>query len=357
MVQVPDHESSRNWGQANLLNFKKVVLCAVAVLSTIVIFSDLALSIAMLWAALTLLLTIIIKGAGFFVHITGQSHPSVHTLKNVSARLPCVSVMISLFHEPKIADALIKRLENITYPKPLLDIVLVLEAVDEITHTAIQRIQLPSWIKVVVVPDAKGLTTKPRTMNYALEKLGRWDAYNVTEDADLGVRFASHGDVTELIPTVTYEEVNCQPWRWLKGFMITYIVHLKDPAQFLRELGSKHFMGLQMTFLATFPQFLFAPVLWFFWITIFGYHHPIQNMLGDSTIQALLLLFFFSEILNMTMGMTAITSPNRRHLLKWVVTMPLHFTLGPLVSYKALYELIVTPFYWDKTEHGVSNQT
>ena len=89
-------------------------------------------------------------------------------------------------------DALIKRLENFTYPKPLLDIVLVLEAVDEITHTAIQRIQLPSWIKVVVVPDAKGLTTKSRTMNYALEKLGRWDAYNVTEDADLGVRFASH---------------------------------------------------------------------------------------------------------------------------------------------------------------------
>ena len=169
LVQVPDHESCRNWGQANLLKSRKVVLGAVAVLSTIVSFPDVALPIVMLWAALTLLLTIIIKGAGFLVHITGQSHPPAHTLKNVSARLPCVSVMPPLFHEPEIADALIKRLENFTYPKPLLDIVLVLETADEITHTALQRIQLPSWIKVVVVPDAKGLTTKARAMNYALD--------------------------------------------------------------------------------------------------------------------------------------------------------------------------------------------
>ena len=93
LVQVPDHESCRNWGQANLLKSRKVVLGAVAVLSTIVSFPNVALPIVMLWAALTLLLTIIIKGAGFLVHSTGQSHPPAHMLKNVSARLPCVSVM------------------------------------------------------------------------------------------------------------------------------------------------------------------------------------------------------------------------------------------------------------------------
>jgi cellulose synthase/poly-beta-1,6-N-acetylglucosamine synthase-like glycosyltransferase len=457
LVQVPDHDSCRNWGQANLLKSRKVALGAVAVLSTIAIFPDVALSIAMLWAALTLLLTIIIKGSGFLVHITGKSRPPAHTLKDVNARLPCVSVMIPLFHEPEIADALITRLENLTYPKPLLDIVLVLEAADEITRTALQRIQLPSWIKVVVVPDAKGLTTKPRAMNYALdfcrgtiigvwdaedapepdqiekvaarfneaapnvvclqgmldyynarqnwisrcftieyatwwrvvlpgmarlgfviplggttlffrrkalEKLGRWDAHNVTEDADLGVRLARYGYVTELIPTVTYEEANCRPWRWvrqrsrwLKGFMITYCVHMRDPKSLMRDLGFKRFMGLQMIFLATFSQFAFAPVLWSFWVTIFGYTHPIQNVLGETAILALIVLFFIAEILTITMGMTAVCAPNRRHLMKWVLTMPLYFTLGTLASYKALYEMIVTPFYWDKTEHGVSKKS
>jgi len=133
----------------------------------------------------------------------------------------------------------------------------------------------------------------------APEKFGRWDAHNVTEDADIGGCLARHGYVTEFIPTVTYEEANCQPWhwvrqrsRWLKGFMITYIVHIRDAAQLLRDLGFKRFMGLQVTFLTTFSQFLFAPVLWSFWVTIFGFHHPIQNVLGDSTIQALILLFF-----------------------------------------------------------------
>ena len=457
LVHVPDHDSCRNWGQANLLKSRKVALGAVAVLFTIAIFPDVALSIAMLWAALTLLLTIIIKGSGFLVHITGKSRPPAHTLKDVNARLPCVSVMIPLFHEPEIADALITRLENLTYPKPLLDIVLVLEAADEITRTALQRIQLPSWIKVVVVPDAKGLTTKPRAMNYALdfcrgtiigvwdaedapepdqiekvaarfneaapnvvclqgmldyynarqnwisrcftieyatwwrvvlpgmarlgfviplggttlffrrkalEKLGRWDAHNVTEDADLGVRLARYGYVTELIPTVTYEEANCRPWRWvrqrsrwLKGFMITYCVHMRDPKSLMRNLGFKRFMGLQMIFLATFSQFAFAPVLWSFWVTIFGYTHPIQNVLGETAILALIVLFFIAEILTITMGMTAVCAPNRRHLMKWVLTMPLYFTLGTLASYKALYEMIVTPFYWDKTEHGVSKKS
>ena len=83
LVQVPGHESCRNWGQANLLKSRKVVLGAVAVLSTIVSFPDVALSIVMLWAALTLLLTIIIKGAGLLVHITGQSHPSAHPTINL----------------------------------------------------------------------------------------------------------------------------------------------------------------------------------------------------------------------------------------------------------------------------------
>ena len=129
------------------------------------------------------------------------------------------------------------------------------------------------------------------------------------------------------------------------------------PSQLLRDLEFKRFMGLQMIFLETFSQFLFAPVLWSPWITIFGYHHPILNVLGGNTIQALILLFFFSEILNITMGITAVTLPNRCHLLKWVVTVSFYFTLGPLASYKALYEMIATPLYSDKADHGVSKET
>jgi cellulose synthase/poly-beta-1,6-N-acetylglucosamine synthase-like glycosyltransferase len=224
------------------------------------------------------------------------------------------------------------------------------------------RVVLPGMARLGFVIPLGGTTLFFRRK--ALEKLGRWDAHNVTEDADLGVRLARYGYVTELIPTVTYEEANCRPWRWvrqrsrwLKGFMITYCVHMRDPKSLMRDLGFKRFMGLQMIFLATFSQFAFAPVLWSFWVTIFGYTHPIQNVLGETAILALIVLFFIAEILTITMGMTAVCAPNRRHLMKWVLTMPLYFTLGTLASYKALYEMIVTPFYWDKTEHGVSKKS
>jgi cellulose synthase/poly-beta-1,6-N-acetylglucosamine synthase-like glycosyltransferase len=326
ITQVPASESCRNWGETNLLRSKKILVCGMVLLCIIMLFPYWALSIVMLWAAATLTLTIGIKGVGFIAQITHT--PPALPPQTRGFRLPQVSVMVPLLHEQEIAGALIKRLEKLTYPKSLLDIVLVLEASDTITRATISRTQLPGWIRVVEVPDSKGLTTKPRALNYALdfcrgsivgvwdaedapepdqiekvvtrfdqspdnvvclqgildfynprenwisrcfiidyatwwrvvlpgiaklefviplggttlffkrnalEQLGRWDAHNVTEDADLGVRLARHGYVTELIPTVTYEEANCRPWRWvrqrsrwLKGFMITYCVHMKN---------------------------------------------------------------------------------------------------------------------------------
>ncbi|MDO8882501.1 glycosyltransferase, partial [Pseudotabrizicola sp.] len=92
----------------------------------------------------------------------------------------------------------------------------------------------------------------------ALEELGGWDAYNVTEDADLGMRLYRHGYRTELIQTVTGEEANCRtlPWikqrsRWLKGYMMTWATHMRDPALLWRQLGPWQFAGFQVLLLAT----------------------------------------------------------------------------------------------------------
>lgn len=458
ITQVPSRESCRSWGKSNILKSKWTIGLGTSAIIGILMFPYWALTLAALWAALTLTLSVGIKGAGFIVQILSKTPETSPQLapKTAQFRLPRVSVMVPLLHEQDIAGALIKRLEKLTYPKSLLDIVLVLEATDEVTRATLARTVLPSWITVIEVPDADGLTTKPRALNYALdfcrgsiigvwdaedapepdqiekvvtrfneapenvvclqgildyynpkenwisrcftieyatwwrlilpgiaklglvlplggttlffkreplEKLGRWDAHNVTEDADLGVRLARHGYVTELIPTVTYEEANCRPWRWvrqrsrwLKGFMITYIVHMKDPIKLIRDLGFMRFMGLQMIFLATFSQFALAPVLWSFWVTLFGISHPVHTVLGDTATTALIVLFFTSELLNITMAMVAVSGRHHRHLMKWVLTTPLYFTLGALAAYKAIYEMIVTPFYWDKTQHGMTKE-
>jgi cellulose synthase/poly-beta-1,6-N-acetylglucosamine synthase-like glycosyltransferase len=458
ITHVPNRESCRNWGKSNLMRTHFAVPLGLGALAVTATFPALVFTLAVLWAALTLALTVGIKSAAFLTQILPRSREIATQIgpQPRTTRLPCVSVMVPLLHENEIAGALIKGLEKLSYPKALLDIVLVLEAKDDITRATIARTTLPSWISVIEVPDAEGPTTKPRALNYALdfcrgsiigvwdaedapepdqvekvvtrfqnapenvvclqgildyynprqnwisrcftieyatwwrlvlpgiaklgfviplggttlffkrdalERLGRWDAHNVTEDADLGVRLARHGYVTELIPTVTFEEANCRPWRWvrqrsrwLKGFMITYLVHMRDPLKLIADLGFKRFMGLQMIFLATFTQFAMAPLIWSFWITFFGYVHPVHTAIGDTGTTALIILFFLAEFLNLAMGLAAVSSRHHRHLMKWVFTMPLYFTLGALASYKAIYEMIVTPFYWDKTEHGVSKE-
>ena len=84
-----------------------------------------------------------------------------------------------------------------------------------------------------------------------LEKLDGWDAHNVTEDADLGMRLARAGYQTTLISSVTLEEANNKAWpwikqrsRWLKGYLITYFTHIRRSSRLLFEPGAWKFAGL-----------------------------------------------------------------------------------------------------------------
>jgi cellulose synthase/poly-beta-1,6-N-acetylglucosamine synthase-like glycosyltransferase len=194
-----------------------------------------------------------------------------------------------------------------------------------------------------------------------LEQLSGWDAHNVTEDADLGVRLARRGYVTELLPTVTYEEANCRLWpwvrqrsRWLKGFLITWCVHMRNPTKLLAELGWLRFLGVQTMMFATFAQFALAPFLWTFWLTLLGLTHPIEISLGAPVLWSMVAVFIVAETLNLGLSLVAVSGKGHRHLMWWVFTTPLYFTLGTLAAIKALYEFVVSPFFWDKTEHGVT---
>ncbi|MFV0293600.1 MAG: glycosyltransferase family 2 protein [Paracoccus sp. (in: a-proteobacteria)] len=197
-----------------------------------------------------------------------------------------------------------------------------------------------------------------------LEKMGGWDAWNVTEDADLGVRLARRGWRTELVDTTTDEEANCRtiPWikqrsRWLKGYAMTWGVHMRDPIFLWRELGARRFVAFQVQFLGTMSQYLLAPVLWSFWLLTLGFPHilrqPLSSIWNGNAVPILFTLFVASELLSMVISLWAVRDEKHRHLRKWVPLMHLYFPLGCLAGWKAIYEVITNPFYWDKTVHGV----
>jgi cellulose synthase/poly-beta-1,6-N-acetylglucosamine synthase-like glycosyltransferase len=73
----------------------------------------------------------------------------------------------------------------------------------------------------------------------ALRQVGGWDSYNVTEDADLGIRLCRFGYHSTAMSSATYEEAPAHfgPWlrqrtRWYKGWMrlcqaVTYLFNFK----------------------------------------------------------------------------------------------------------------------------------
>lgn len=193
----------------------------------------------------------------------------------------------------------------------------------------------------------------------ALENLGGWDAHNVTEDADLGLRIARHGLRTEVINSVTLEEANCRalPWvkqrsRWIKGFMITWATHMRDPVLLWRQLGTRRFAGFQVLFAGSVIQALMAPLLWSFWLVPFGVYHPVAAALSPLLFNALWVTFIATEILSILFGVAGLARTRHKLSPFLVPSLMFYHPLASLAAYKGAWELLTRPFYWDKTSHG-----
>ncbi len=226
-----------------------------------------------------------------------------------------------------------------------------------IEYAAWFRVMLPGIARLGLVLPLGGTTLFFRRT--ALESLGAWDAHNVTEDADLGVRLARHGFRTELITTVTEEEANCRflPWvrqrsRWIKGYMITYGVHMRDPGLLRRQLGWRRFAGFQVLFLGSISQALLVPVMWSLWVISLGFDHPARAIMPQNVFMPLIAVFLAAEATTIATNLVGLARRGGGLSLWWVPTLHLYYPLAALASYKALYEVLLRPFYWDKTSHG-----
>jgi cellulose synthase/poly-beta-1,6-N-acetylglucosamine synthase-like glycosyltransferase len=194
----------------------------------------------------------------------------------------------------------------------------------------------------------------------ALERMGAWDAHNVTEDADLGIRLARHGYRTEMIGSVTGEEANCaslpawvrQRSRWIKGYMMTWAVHMRDPVLLWRQLGPRGFLGFQVLFLGSVSQAVLAPLLLSFWVMTFQMPHPLAGLVWPELAFAMICLFVLAEGVNLASGLLGLRRARQPIHPLWVPAMHFYHPFAALAAYKALWEMVTRPFFWDKTTHG-----
>lgn len=196
-----------------------------------------------------------------------------------------------------------------------------------------------------------------------LEEMGAWDAHNVTEDADLGLRLTRRGYRTEIIETTTYEEANAAvlPWvkqrsRWLKGYTMTWATHMRDPAQLWRDLGPRRFIGLQAQLLGTVLGFSLAPVLWTLVVKLVGWPHPLDAYLPTTGYLGLAFFFVACQMLTFYAAWRAAALPRHRSLRMWIPLLDIYFLLASVATILGLAELLVKPFHWRKTAHGHFSQ-
>jgi cellulose synthase/poly-beta-1,6-N-acetylglucosamine synthase-like glycosyltransferase len=195
--------------------------------------------------------------------------------------------------------------------------------------------------------------------------VGAWDPYNVTEDADLGVRMTQEGMRVVVVNSTTFEEANgvLPSWinqrsRWIKGYMQTWLVHMRNPLRLRRRLGFTAFWGFQM--FIGFPPLtaLVNPILWAIFL--------IETVLGAESMRPLFPgIILYLAVFNLLVGnmmymyfsVMAVAKRRWYRLVPWGLLAPAYWVLHSIAAYKALWQLIVNPHHWEKTTHGTSAAT
>lgn len=390
------------------------------------------------------------------LHFPQEIRSSESSIKNLdSKKLPYYTILCPLYKEAHIIPQFVKNISHLSWPKEKLDVILLLEEDDTETIKATEDMQLPTFIRVFVVPNSQP-KTKPKACNYGLayalgeylviydaedrpekdqlkkaylafqrvksnvrclqaklnyynpsqnlltrfftaeyslwfditltglqsintsiplggtsnhfrtkdlKDLKGWDPFNVTEDADLGMRLFKEGYKTAIIDSVTLEEANSkwgnwtrQRSRWIKGYMQTYLVHNRNWFSFAKSHG-KHFPIFHLTIGGKIAFILINPILWIVTIsyfTLYAYLGPtIESLYPAIVFYMAVSSLVFGNFLFMYCYMVGVMKREQYSLVKYTFLVPFYWLMISVAGFMALYQLFFKPFYWEKTVHGL----
>ncbi len=382
-----------------------------------------------------------------------SSKDEIDSVKN--SDLPIYSILCPLYKEAQIIPQFLEAIEKISWPKDKLDVILLLEEDDRVTIDVAARMDLPSFVRTIIVPHSIP-KTKPKACNYGLafakgeyvvvydaedipdvdqlkkaflgfkkssenviclqarlnyynphqnlltrfftaeyslwfdvtlpgmvaietalplggtsnhfktkylQSVHGWDPFNVTEDADLGIRLFNQGYKTAMIDSTTLEEANSnlknwfrQRSRWIKGYMQTYLVHTRRNGVSSNK-KSKHSLYFQLIIGGKIAFVLINPILW---IATFAYF-ALYSYVGPSIEQLYPNVIFYMAIFSLVVGnflflyyyMIGLAKKGQWSLIKYVLLVPIYWLMISISAFIALYQLIFKPHYWEKTVHGL----
>ncbi|EFO34318.1 glycosyl transferase family 2 [Roseibium sp. TrichSKD4] len=221
--------------------------------------------------------------------------------------------------------------------------------------------QLLPWLFRIGIPFPLGGTSN-HFRKRALEQVGGWDRFNVTEDADLGVRLARFGYQLGVMTSSTYEEapITLRAWlaqraRWYKGWLQTIGVHMRQPQALIEDIGFRNWLALSALFAGSLALIALHPVFFsLLFAYAFGFVEPPAREGGLE--QLLLALSITGSAIGYAGAAIAVwKAGDKRHhgpRLADLLTLPIYWFCTGIALYRAVWELFKTPYVWNKTTHG-----
>jgi cellulose synthase/poly-beta-1,6-N-acetylglucosamine synthase-like glycosyltransferase len=195
-----------------------------------------------------------------------------------------------------------------------------------------------------------------------LRELHAWDPFNVTEDADLGIRIGQKGYRVGTVDSTTFEEASCRAgqWirqrsRWIKGYIQTLLVHTRRPLHLMRSVGLLGFLGFVFFIGGTVLAGLINPIFWAIYLVWLA---TAASGFDPVFPQSLLFLSLFNLIAgNGAFMYLSMLAPIRRGwlgLVPYSLTAFGYWVLISIAAYRGLWQLLRDPHFWEKTQHGLS---
>ncbi|MHB8629446.1 MAG: glycosyltransferase [Aggregatilineales bacterium] len=197
-----------------------------------------------------------------------------------------------------------------------------------------------------------------------LRKVGAWDAFNVTEDCDLGLRLSEYGLETVVLDSITREEANAavgnwirQRSRWIKGYMQTYLIHMRQPTEYLRQGHFKDFISLNLIIGGRTVILLINPIMWLLLLGYLLLGHQLEAtyrvMFPPLVLYVAVLCLVLGNVTYIYTHFVGCLKRGQYSLIKWTLLIPIYWVMTSYAAYKALFQLITKPHYWEKTKHGL----
>lgn len=205
----------------------------------------------------------------------------------------------------------------------------------------------------------------PHFRTALLRDAGGWDPFNVTEDADLGVRLARLCYRTGVIDSTTFEEApaDLKAWtkqrtRWMKGWMQTLLVHTRNPFSLIAELGTFGMFGFVATVIANLASAVIHPAAigLIVWQASSGAFFSGDNILAAAVAALASANLVFGYVIALASAAFGLFRRPMPGLSLHLILTPFYWLLSALAFILALIDLIRRPYFWAKTEHGIAKR-